>query len=174
MTPQAAADQRLPRPNLRRQMAFPALQKTIPPGPYRDDLGIHYIYPESPVLSNLVPVTFSPFFLRSPFLRCHLFSVLFSVPTARNPKCEGKSAKRPSEIGSRPREAVGVACTAAENNYTVRRCCGGILSDANCEGQIQAVLRVLHDEVRREFWRYLNLAFLNFEDVGLAPEGFIT
>lgn len=46
----------------------------------------------------------------------------------------------------------------------------GILPDANCEGHFQAILRVLHDEQRREFWHYLNLAVLNFEDLGLVSD----
>lgn len=46
----------------------------------------------------------------------------------------------------------------------------GILPDANCEGHFQVLLRVLHDEERREFWHYLNLAVLSFEDLGLAPD----
>ena len=46
----------------------------------------------------------------------------------------------------------------------------GILADANCEGHFQVLLRVLHDEERRELWHYLNLAVLNFEDLGLASD----
>ena len=46
----------------------------------------------------------------------------------------------------------------------------GILPDANCEGHFQVLLRALHDEERREFWHYLNLGVLNFEDLGLAPD----
>ena len=46
----------------------------------------------------------------------------------------------------------------------------GILPDANCEGHFQVLLRVLHDEERREFWHYLNLAVLNFEDLGLVSD----
>jgi hypothetical protein len=45
----------------------------------------------------------------------------------------------------------------------------GILPDANCEGHFQVVLRALHDEERREFWHFLNLAILNFENLGLTP-----
>ncbi len=48
----------------------------------------------------------------------------------------------------------------------------GILADANCEGHFQVLLRVLHDEERRELWHYLNLAVLNFEDLGLASDAF--
>ncbi len=46
----------------------------------------------------------------------------------------------------------------------------GILPDANCEGHFQVLLRVLHDEERREVWHHLNLAVLKFEDLGLAPD----
>lgn len=46
----------------------------------------------------------------------------------------------------------------------------GILPDANCEGHFHALLRALHDEERREFWHYLNLAVLNFEDLGLSVD----
>ena len=46
----------------------------------------------------------------------------------------------------------------------------GILPDANCEGHFQVLLRVLHDEERREFWHHLNLAVLDFEDLGLASD----
>ena len=46
----------------------------------------------------------------------------------------------------------------------------GILADANCEGHFQVLLRVLHDEERREFWHHLNLAVLDFEDLGLASD----
>jgi hypothetical protein len=46
----------------------------------------------------------------------------------------------------------------------------GILPDANCEGHFQVLLRVLHDEERREFWHYLNLAVVDFQDLGLEPD----
>jgi hypothetical protein len=46
----------------------------------------------------------------------------------------------------------------------------GILPDANCDGHFEVVLRVLHDDERREFWHYLNLAMLTFQD--LAPRSF--
>jgi hypothetical protein len=44
------------------------------------------------------------------------------------------------------------------------------MPDANCEGHFQVLLRALHDEERREFWHYLNLAVVNFEDLGLASD----
>ena len=46
----------------------------------------------------------------------------------------------------------------------------GILPDVNCEGHFQVLLRVLHDEQRREYWHYLNLAVLTFEELGLATD----
>lgn len=46
----------------------------------------------------------------------------------------------------------------------------GIVADANCVGHFQLVLRLLHDESRRELWHFLNLAVLTFEDLGLAPD----
>ncbi|MEX1027652.1 MAG: ACP S-malonyltransferase [Candidatus Paceibacterota bacterium] len=46
----------------------------------------------------------------------------------------------------------------------------GILPDANCEGHFAVVLRVLHDEERRVFWHYLNLAVPTFQDLGLAAD----
>jgi hypothetical protein len=46
----------------------------------------------------------------------------------------------------------------------------GILPDANCEGHFQVLLRVLHGEARREFWHFLNLAVLNFEDLHLPVD----
>jgi hypothetical protein len=41
----------------------------------------------------------------------------------------------------------------------------GIAADANCEGHFQFVLRLLHDKSRREFWHFLNLAVVTFEDL---------
>jgi hypothetical protein len=46
----------------------------------------------------------------------------------------------------------------------------GIVPDANCEGHFRALLRLLHNESRREFWHFLNLAVLTFEELGLSPD----
>lgn len=46
----------------------------------------------------------------------------------------------------------------------------GIVPDVNCEGHCQVLLRVLHDKERREYWHYLNLAVLTFEDLGLETD----
>ena len=44
----------------------------------------------------------------------------------------------------------------------------GIVPDVNCEGQLRIVLRLLHNESRRELWHFLNLAVLTFEELGLS------
>ena len=46
----------------------------------------------------------------------------------------------------------------------------GIVPDANCEGHFRVLLRLLHNESRREFWHFLNLAILTFEELGLAAD----
>lgn len=46
----------------------------------------------------------------------------------------------------------------------------GILPDANCEGHFQVLLRILHDESRREFWHFLNFAVLDFQDLELDKD----
>jgi hypothetical protein len=46
----------------------------------------------------------------------------------------------------------------------------GIVPDANCEGHFRQLLRLLHNESRREFWHFLNLAVLTFEELGLPAD----
>ncbi len=46
----------------------------------------------------------------------------------------------------------------------------GIVPDANCEGHFRVLLRLLHSEPRREFWHFLNLAVLTFDELGLPPD----
>ncbi|MBC8876824.1 MAG: ACP S-malonyltransferase [Planctomycetes bacterium] len=46
----------------------------------------------------------------------------------------------------------------------------GIVPDANCEGHFRVLLRLLHNESRREFWHFLNLAVLTFDELGLPAD----
>lgn len=46
----------------------------------------------------------------------------------------------------------------------------GIVPDVNCEGHFRFLLRLLHDESRRELWHFLNLAVLTFDELGLPAD----
>ena len=46
----------------------------------------------------------------------------------------------------------------------------GIVPDANCEGHFRVLLRLLHNETRREVWHFLNLAVLTFDELGLPAD----
>lgn len=46
----------------------------------------------------------------------------------------------------------------------------GIVPDANCEGHFRVLLRLLHNESRRELWHFLNLAVLTFDELGLSAD----
>ena len=45
----------------------------------------------------------------------------------------------------------------------------GLLSDANIEGHVRALARILDGDAWREVWAALNLSLRFFRDVGLAP-----
>jgi hypothetical protein len=44
----------------------------------------------------------------------------------------------------------------------------GILADINARGPVEDLVREMQNEQWREFWDYLDLQFVHFEDVGLA------
>jgi len=46
----------------------------------------------------------------------------------------------------------------------------GILADANCEGHLTLLLRLLQEGWRREVWKVLHLTPVSFADVGLQPD----
>lgn len=46
----------------------------------------------------------------------------------------------------------------------------GILADANCEGHLEFMVRLMNEESRRGFWAHLNLLTPTFAELGLSRE----
>jgi hypothetical protein len=47
---------------------------------------------------------------------------------------------------------------------------GGLLADANIDGHVVAILRVLNGEGLRELWEPVELPLLHFRQLGLTPD----
>jgi hypothetical protein len=45
----------------------------------------------------------------------------------------------------------------------------GMLADVHVSGPVGDLVREMHSEPWVEFWNYLGLALLHFDDVGLTP-----